>query len=135
MATMDNPADIEAVRGVIDRPLTPDEERTIPQWLGIAWRTLQRDVPGIPARTALDADVPGYLAVDDVKDVVVAMVERKVRNSNGLRTWSGDDYGQTVDNELSAGKIYVTDAEKASLAPGAGLADGGGIYSIPLVSR
>lgn len=128
---MVNPAGIEEVRGSIERPLTPDEERVIPSWLGKAWRELQRVVPGIPARTLLPTTTLGYLTVDDVRDVVVAMVERKVRNPEGLRTWSGDDYDQTIDSALSSGQIYVTEAERVSLAP-AGATFGNAIYSIPL---
>lgn len=131
---MDNPADIEDVRGSIERPLTADEERVIPEWLAKAWRLLQREVRGIPARIALPETDVGYLAVDDVKDVVVAMVERKVRNADGLRAWSGDDYEQTVDAALSSGQIYVSASEIASLAP-ASASGGNGMYSIALTTR
>lgn len=131
---MENPADLEAVRGSIERPLTPDEERVIPSWLGKAWRELNRVVPGISQRNELDPTAPGHLAKDDVKDVVVAMVERKVRNPDGLRSWGGDDYDQTIDATLSSGQIYVTDAERDSLLPAAPTF-GNGIYSIPLTAR
>lgn len=128
---MDNPAELDDVVGNIDRPLSDDELRVIPQWLGTAWRRLNRAVPGIAVRTALPESAAGHLSVDDVKDVVIAMVERKVRNSAGLRTWNGDDYGQTIDSELSAGKIYVTADEVALLSPNIGY-PASGIFSIPL---
>lgn len=128
---MDNPATLADVQDTIERPLTTDEERVIPVWLDRAWRTLIREVPGIAFRNALQPDDPEYLAWDDVKDVVVAMVERKVRNADGLRTWGGDDYNQTVDAALSSGQLYVTAQERASLMP-RDVTTANGIYSIPL---
>jgi hypothetical protein len=128
---VDNPAGLEDVRGSIERPLTSDEERVIPTWLGKAWRELNRVVPGITTRNELPTDDPQHLATDDVKDVVVAMVERKVRNADGLRTWAGDDYSQTIDAALSSGQLYVTEAERVSLMP-RDIVGHGGMYSIPL---
>lgn len=128
---MDNPATLADVQDTIERPLTTDEERVIPVWLDRAWRTLIREVPGIAFRNALQPADPEYLATDDVKDVVVAMVERKVRNADGLRTWGGDDYNQTVDAALSSGQLYVTAQERASLMP-RDVTAANGIYSIPL---
>lgn len=131
---MDNPASIADVRASIERPLTPDEERVIPQWLDKAWRELNRVVPGIPARNALPAESPTHLADADIRDVLVSMVERKVRNPSGTREWRGDDYSETVDASLSSGQIYVSEQERASLMPPAPTY-GGGIYSIPLTAR
>lgn len=129
---MDNPADLQKVKDAIERPLTVDEERVVPNWLGKAWRILQREVPGIPARVALEPGSDSHLSTDDVADVVVAMVERKLRNPDGLRSYSADDFDQTIDSTLSSGQIYVTEAEKASLAPRGLSYGGGGIFSIPL---
>lgn len=131
---MNNPATIEDVRDSIERPLTADEERVIPSWLDTAWRRLQRAVGGIPTRTSLPNTADGYLDVADVVDVLVAMVERKVRNAAGLRNFSTDDYEQTVDAALSSGQIYVSADEIASLAARP-LAGSGNIYSIALATR
>lgn len=128
---MDNPADIEDVRNVVERPLTPDEERVIPAWLGKAWRELNRVVPAIATRNALPNTDASHLSTDSVKDVVVAMVERKVRNPDGRVQWNGDDYGERVDPSLASGRIYVTADEIASLMPAAP-SYGQGIYSIQL---
>ena len=128
---MDNPANLLDVQDSIERPLTVDEERVVPTWLDRAWRILLREVPGVAFRNALAPTDPDYLAADDVKDVVVAMVERKVRNADGLRTWAGDDYNQTVDAALSSGQLYVTASERASLMP-RNVTSANGIYSIPL---
>lgn len=131
---MENPVSLEDVRGSIERPLTPDEERVVPTWLGVAWRELNRVVPGISIRNALDPTAPTYLSADDVADVVIAMVERKVRHPDGVAQWNGDDYGEKVDPSMASGRIYVTDQERASLMPGAPTY-GDGIYSIPLSTR
>ncbi|MDY1005741.1 hypothetical protein [Curtobacterium sp. CFBP9011] len=123
------PADLEDVRNSFERALTTDEARVIPAWLGTAWRKLQKAVPGLAGRLALE-DGPAALDLDDVKDVLVAMVERKLRNPDMLRTFNGDTASFTIDSEASAGKIYVTDEERLAL----GIPDRGssGMYSIQL---
>jgi hypothetical protein len=125
------PADVDNVRAAIERPLTEDEERVIPAWLAASWRIVRRKISGVEARLELAADAPDYLDVDDVVDVIVAMVERKLRNPDGLRAWSGDDYDQTVDSALSSGQLYLTEEEIDRLAPPIP-GGGNGIYSIPL---
>jgi hypothetical protein len=129
---MDNPAELSDVEGSFERPLTADEKRVIPKWLGTAWRTLTEEVRGIPARCELDEAAPGYLSSDTVKDVVVAMVERKLRNPDGFRTWGGDTESSTIDSTLSSGQIYVTALERARLAPTDLAGGAGGFYSIQL---
>jgi hypothetical protein len=131
---VENPATLEDVRNSIERPLTSDEERVIPSWLDKAWRELNRVVPAISVRNALPTTEPTYLASEDVIDVLVAMVERKVRHPDGVAQWNGDDYGEKVDASMASGRIYVTDEERASLMPAAP-SYGGGIYSIPLTAR
>ena len=128
---MNNPATLEDVRDGIERPLTLDEERVIPAWLGKAWRELNRVVPAIAARRSLPEDDPAHLDVSLVVDVLVSMVERKVRNPGGLVQWNGDDYGEKVDPSMASGRIYVSAEELAKLSP-PGPSYGQGIYSIPL---
>lgn len=124
-------ADIEDVRGSFERALTADEERVIPKWLGTAWRKLKRAVPNLEGRLALDESSPAALDEDDVKDVLVAMVERKLRNPDMLRSFGGDTASMTIDAEASAGKIYATPDELDSLAVPTAPGDNG-MYSIPL---
>lgn len=128
---MENPASPQDVLDFVERPLTADEERVLPKWLAFAWRELNRVVPGISARNAKPLDDPLYLDENDIRDVLVAMVERKIRNPGGTREWRGDDYSEVIDSELSAGKIYVTEAERQKLMPPAPTY-GNAIYSIPL---
>lgn len=131
---MENPADLQDVKDSFERPLTPDEERVTPNWLDKAWRELNRVVPAISTRNALPEDDENHLTEDSIRDVLVAMVERKLRNPDGRVQWNGDDYGEKMDPSLTSGRIYVTDAEQASLMPPAP-SYGQGIYSIPLATR
>ncbi len=127
--TPDTPANLEDVRNAFERALTSDEARVIPAWLGTAWRKLQKAVPGIAGRMELESG-PAALDPADVKDVLVAMVERKLRNPDMLRSFGGDTATMTIDQEASAGKIYVTDEERLGL----GIPDHGatGMFSLQL---
>jgi len=129
---MDNPAELTHVQESFERPLTAGEQAAVPAWLDTAWRKLQRRVPGIPARCALAEEAPGRLGEADVRDVVVAMVERKLRNPDGMRTWNGDTEGGTVDSTLSSGQLYVTDTEASDLAPRDPHGSAGGVFSMQL---
>ena len=131
---MNNPASPQDVIDSIERPLSADEVRVLPNWLDRAWRILNREVPGIAARNELPVENAAHLPADDVRDVVVAMVERKLRNPDGTRTWSGDDYSQTVDAALSSGQLYVTADERAGLMPVEDVGEPG-MYSIPTTVR
>jgi hypothetical protein len=44
------------------------------------------------------------------------MALRVLRNPNGVRQWSVDDYSETRDSALSAGSLYVSDDEAALLS-------------------
>lgn len=129
MTTAPNPAALADVEGTIERPLTDPEKAAVPKWLDRAWTILQGKVPGLVGRMALPAEQPMALDPDLVIDVLAAMVERKVRNPDGLRSFTVDDVVHTVDAALSSGQIYPTPDELASLAIPA---PAGGLYSIPL---
>lgn len=127
MSTTPNPATVEAV--VLERPLTSTETAALPTWLNQAWTILQGDVPGIPGRMALAPTAPTYLDQDLVVQVIAAMVERKLRNPDGLRSFTIDDVVNTVDGALSTGQLYSTPDERARLSVPV---PAGGLYSIPL---
>lgn len=128
---MENPANVDAVRAVVERALTADEVRVMDGWLAVAWQKLLHALPAIPARVELADDHPAYLTTEIVSIAVVSMVERKLRNPDMLRSWNGDTAGFTIDSAASSGKIYVSQDELDLLAvravPGAS-----GMYSIPL---
>jgi hypothetical protein len=128
MAT--NPAVPQNVTDALERPLTTDETRVLNSWLDTAWRKLRARMPALEARMDLPEGSPGRLDEGDVRIVVVAMVERKLRNPEGRRSFTGDDYTETVDTALSSGQIYVTDEELRDLAPPE--TGAAGMYSIQL---
>lgn len=113
---MDNPAGVNDVAALIERPLTPDEERAIPGWLDVALDRLTTAVPGLESRMGLPGEDPRHVDDGLVKRTLATMVERKVRNAGGLRQYSVDEYGQTVDTYLSSGRIYVSDEELRDFA-------------------
>lgn len=127
---MFNPANVEHVKGQFERPLTADEDRVVPAWLDIAWARFKKAIPGVAARTALASTDASYIDEQEVASVLAEMVIRRLRNPDALRTWNDDTYGQTIDSELSSGRIYVTEEERAQFAlPGSGIQ---GMYSIQL---
>lgn len=130
---MENPATLQDVTGSFERPLTGGEAAVVPDWLGKAWRKLKNAMPALEARMQItDHTSPSWLDEQDVIDVLVAMVERKLRNPDGKRQWGDDSYNETVDTYLSSGRIYVTAEELAGLAPKVEVPENG-MYSIPLV--
>lgn len=127
MSTAPNPATAADV--VLERPLTATETAAVPGWLDQAWTILQGDVPGIPARMALTPSAPTWLDPDLVIQVLAAMVERKLRNPDGLRSFTIDDVVNTVDATLSTGQLYSTPDERARLSVPV---PRGGLFSIQL---
>ncbi|MFD6474385.1 hypothetical protein ACFWEH_12905 [Streptomyces anulatus] len=61
------------------------------------------------------------------KKVCCAMVLRVLRNPDGKRQETIDDYSYTVDSSRSTGEIYLSPSEVEELRPAHG---GGGAFSI-----
>lgn len=106
------------------RPLTSAETVVAQSLLDDAWTILQARVPGLAAR--LDA---ATLDPELVVAVESAMVLRVLRNPDGKRQESIDDYSWTRDNAVSAGLLYLGDDELTLLSPQATL---GGAYVVSL---
>jgi hypothetical protein len=108
MAVSVTPQDIENVW----RPLSSEQSAIVPGLSGSAWRRLLRRAPWV--------DAEGF-PVDDVKDVMVSMILRVLKNPDSVRTLSEsiDDYteAKTLDAAISSGELYVTDYEVSLLAP------------------
>lgn len=121
---------LDHVRDRIERPLTPHEERTTPKWIADAETVLRNAVPDLDERMSLDPAAPRHLALDTVELVMFRMVERKLRNPQGLRSFNIDGYDQTIDRDLSAGKIYLSDDDLADLAPRPIAGHHGGAFSL-----
>jgi hypothetical protein len=131
----ENPATPSDVK--LERPLTSGETDVLPSWLDRAWRKLQDDVPGLAVRMLTeppqDPLPPFPVSRETVIEVLVAMVERKLRNPDGLRSYGVDDSTTTIDAALSSGQIEATPAELDRLRPPAQRASGGGgLFSIQL---
>jgi len=98
------------------RPLTAPEALIVPTLIDRAESILLATVPSIPTRV-----VSGTLSTAVVVAVETAMVERVLRNPGGRRqeSQSIDDYttSWTIDNAVSSGALYVSDAEVALLSP------------------
>ena len=108
MANPATPADVED-RWLFDAPV-PDFAK-LQTWLDAAWREILRRDRTIDTRLTA-----GSLVAADVTDVVVAMTLRVLGNPEGKKQEAIDDYSWTRDAAVSAGALYVTDAELASLA-------------------
>jgi hypothetical protein len=107
---MPNPAIVQDVEARF-RPLTTAEQDIAQALLDDAWAVLLATVPTIESR--LDS---GALSPDLARFVIVAMALRVLRNPNGIRQWSVDDYSETRDSALSTGSLYVSDDEAALLS-------------------
>jgi hypothetical protein len=93
------------------RPLVGSEVDAAQALLDDAWATLLAVLPDLEARMAA-----GTTSDSLVVSVVSAMVLRVLRNPNGVRSWSVDDYSETRDSALSAGALYVSPEEVQLLA-------------------
>lgn len=113
------------------RPLSAQETTNATALLEDAWVMLARRL------TQHGVDIDAEIADDanlsrDVVRVLSSAVIRVLKNPDGKRQESIDDYSWTRDNAVSAGVLYFTDAELNDLAPGAG--GTGGAFSVNLLA-
>lgn len=97
------------------RPLLDTEKANAQALLDDAWAIANAQVPMLTS--SLDS---GGVSPDVVRAVVSAMVIRVLRNPDGVRTWSVDDYSQTRDNSVSAGALYLSEDELALIGASIG---------------
>jgi hypothetical protein len=102
---MPNPVTVSEIETRF-RPLDAAEESSVQFLLDDAWAVLLVSVPDLEDRMTSGA-VTGPLA----SFVVSSMVLRVLRNPNGVRQWSVDDYSETRDNAVSSGALYVAPGE------------------------
>jgi hypothetical protein len=112
------------------RPLTTAETTVGTTLLGDAYGMLVRRVPNLDARVTANAD--GFAAV--VVRVLATAVLRVMKNPDGKRSESIDDYTWQRDQAISAGVLYFTDDEMADLMPVDPDEKRGGAYSVDLLS-
>lgn len=93
------------------RPLSTQEQTNGQTFLDDAWRILKRRIPTLEADIATDVDLSA-----EVVRVECQAVLRVLRNPDGKRQESIDDYSWTRDQAVSAGLLYFTDEEIDALA-------------------
>lgn len=113
------------------RPLSAQEEINGETFLADAWRMLRRRITTLEDDIA--ADESGDLEAEAVR-VMCTAVLRVMKNPDGKRQESIDDYAWTRDQAVSSGLLYFADSELEDLFPGT--VEKGGAYSIdPLAGR
>jgi hypothetical protein len=95
----------------------PSNTVSITTWIGRAERLVRSTVPGLQAR--IDGGLEPDL-LEDVRDVVVSMVERKFRNPEGVRTRqesTGPFSGSVTLGGDQPGELWITDVELKRISP------------------
>lgn len=109
----------------------PSSEAAVTLWIGRAERLVRSQVKGIQGRIESGAE-PDLL--EDVRDVVVSMVERKFRNPEGVRTRqesTGPFSGSVTLGGDQPGELWITDDELRRIqSPDS---SSGSAYSIDLI--
>lgn len=98
------------------RPLSAQETTNGQTFLDDAWAILKRRVAGIETLIATDT----ALAAEVVRILATAVL-RVMKNPDGKRQESIDDYSWTRDESVSSGLLYFTDDELDGLLPGSGV--------------
>lgn len=109
------------------RTLTAQEEINGATFLEDAWGMLRRKIPTLADLVAADAD----LAAEVVRVMATAVI-RVMKNPDGKRSESVDDYTWERDQAMSAGLLYFSDDELEDLSPGVG--SKGRAFSVDLLA-
>lgn len=100
------------------RPLTTDEAALVPGLSNKAWRRILAHFPAMDANITFVAPATAPLVSPDlVKDVMVSMIVRVLKNPDSVRSDSIDGDPTTLDATISSGEIYLTAEEMALLTP------------------
>lgn len=97
------------------RPLSADEQIVGQTLLGDAWVILKRRLPTIEDDIA--ADTTGDLEADVVR-VLAAATLRVLKNPDGYKQESIDDWSGTRHGAAATGTLFFTDEELSGLIPG-----------------
>jgi hypothetical protein len=98
------------------RPLTTQQTVNGQTFLDDAWGILRRRIPTLEAAMA-DPDTGADLTAEVVRIMATAVL-RVMKNPDGKRQESIDDYSWTRDQAVSAGLLYFSDLELDDLVPG-----------------
>lgn len=107
------------------RPLSALELTNGGTFLDDAWRMLSRRLPTLEAEIATDDDLSG-----EVVRILATAVLRLMKNPDGKRQESIDDYSWQRDRAVSAGLLYFTEDEISDLIPGGSQSRGAFSFSI-----
>lgn len=106
-------ATVDDVRGAWERVIPDSRVPYVQGRLNAAHRLLHGKAPGLDARVASDVLDRGL-----VKDVIVEMVLRVLRNPSGFRSESDGDYSYSRDTQVASGRLVVTDDDLETLGYG-----------------
>ncbi len=95
------------------RPLNTAEAAIAQTLLDDAYAILLARLPTLEARMSA---VPPTVSAELVVGVICSMVLRVLRNPDGKRQESIDDYSWTRDNAVSAGLLYASEDELRLMA-------------------
>lgn len=104
------PDDIREAAFGVNIPAGSEIDTQIEGLVAKAGRIIVNQVPNLTARLA-----SGKVTLDDIQDVIEAMVVRLVRNPSGYRQIGIDDFQATIDTTLSAGGLYLSEDERKRL--------------------
>lgn len=125
---MSNPASPDDIQARW-RPLNPQESLNAQTFLDDALGILKRRIPDLETLVAGDSE---YCAA--VVRVMATAVIRVLKNPDGAKRESIDDYSWERDATLSSGELFFTDEELNDLDPGAGF-KGRAFTADPLAGR
>lgn len=106
---MSNPADPADIEDRW-RPLSAQEQTNATVLLDDAWRMLKRRIGDLETRMATETDLLG-----EVVRVLCAATLRVLKNPDGMRSETVDDYTGTRDASVATGLLYFTDDELGGL--------------------
>jgi hypothetical protein len=114
----------------------PDDLAKVDVWIGKAERHLKSKVPGLQARLDVTPVVEPDL-LDNIKDVVTAMVQRVFRNPEGVRQrqeGTGPFTGSVTYGGDQPGALSVTADELALISPSGSNRGAFTVDTIPVTS-
>ena len=100
------------------RPLTAQETTNGTTFLGDAWSMLKRKTADMDPSLDTQVGTDAALAAEVVRILATAVL-RVMKNPDGKRKESIDDYAWERDESISAGLLYFTDDELSDITPGA----------------
>jgi hypothetical protein len=113
-------AQVQDVEDGWERPFTVPEVQKIQTLLDRAERRIQQRI-SVEARILL-----GITTLENVRDAVVSMVERVMRNPSGYRQSATGPFSATLDRAVASGRLEITPTERRLL----GMISGSGSVAI-----